>query len=316
MNELNDTVLDADDDNHLEDQNDTFAGDVKTPRRKYGKFALGVTALSALIIGGASGGGFVQYIMPYFGQSQGATAKQQSLDLTPLKAQMQQLTDDNAAAKTRLSKMTQELTAVKKSTKTALKTSLNTEGFSNIEARLKALESSPEPTIIDEDLLERLESLQKDGSPALDLSAFEARLTALEEQQPPADILEAFAQQQTQEQVDTDQKIAELSNEVKALRKKINLAKKETKPSQALAAVVFPKQALLDEITAQAQDKPLLKRALGKHIKVKTPSDPATIIAAIEADIAAGNIPSARTRFDKLSPELRLLATAWRDSVN
>jgi len=141
----------------------------KKPRR-YGKFALGFTALSALVVGGASGGGFVKYFMPNPAASQ---APSQSVDLGPLKTQIKQLADKNAKLEARLSKVDAGFKNVQASVKETVEKSVKSIDLpvapkidvSGLKSRLNALENAPKPTVIDEGLVSRLEALQRAGSP-------------------------------------------------------------------------------------------------------------------------------------------------------
>jgi len=104
----NDARLDGTDD--IVAMGDDNSASVETPKRKkYGKFVLGFTALSALIIGGASGGGFVQYVMPHIAPSlisePNHAAVSGGTDLTPLNTEIKQLTDVNTALEKRLIKL-------------------------------------------------------------------------------------------------------------------------------------------------------------------------------------------------------------------
>jgi len=323
VNEIDEAGLDADDNHHDEAHDEAVSVFAPKPRRKYGKFALGFTALSALVIGGASGGGFVQYIMPHFTASQTQNTVSQQADISALDTKLDAIADENAALKTRLSKLAQDLESVKKTANSTKKISSKPVDLSDIEGRLLKLETAPKPAVskalpIDPKLVKRLEALQKQGSPALDLSSFETRITQLEEAQPLILDLEEFVAQQKQRQRDVEQKYEGLSGNLKALHERLDKTIIQTDAAQSPAmslAQPFPKQALLDALETQAQDKPLLKRALGKHIKVKNPSDPATIIDAIEADISQGNMTSAAARYDQLPPKLRVIGSKWRDSV-
>jgi len=326
----------------------------KKPRRKFGKFALGFTALSALVIGGASGGGFVKYVMP----DSDNIAPTQTVDLSPLETQITQLKARNAKLETQLSDLSTAFDTLQTSVQDSVQNieipEVQVVDVSGLTSRLDVLENAPKPTPIDEAMLDRLEKLQADGSPALDLSAINARLAELEaENAKPAELseaaqtrLETLTEQQAEATAKSKTQFSELSEGLQSVAFELSetqtgLAQLRDGQAAALetalkaaansgvssgvnngansgqiSAVPFPKQALLDAISAQGQDKPFFKRALSKHIKVKDPSLPLGIVAAIETDLADGNSAAAAERFDKLPPEIRSAGQLWRDSLN
>jgi len=302
----------------------------KKPRRKYGKFALGLTALSALVIGGASGGGFVKYLMP----ASSANAPVQNVDLGPLTTQITQLKNKNAKLETQLSNMSASFKTLQGSVKNIKVPDVKAVDLSGLKSRLDALENAPKPAPLDEAMLARLEKLQADGSPALDLSAFEARLSELETAassgampEGAKESLQELYDQYVESEEKIEAKIAALSQDLTEMQTRLDAlsdiqltqskaALQSSSVSGQAAASAFPKQALLDAVTAQTTDKPFLKRALSKHIKVKDPSSPAGIIDAITADLAEGNIEGAAARFDSLPSHIRSAGQAWRDSLN
>ncbi len=292
---------------------------LKKPRRKYGKFALGFTALSALIIGGASGGGFVQYVMPYFTGTKANSPNPNTgprIDLTPIEAQISRLTDKNTQIDTQISRLEAAYKRLDRLAKDAKPIAADPIDLSGLEIRLDALENAPQATPIDESLLARLESLQNEGSPALDLSDIEARLAELETQLASEDIPEPIrelVQDIYEKQTETQLEIEALSDELKT--QQAQLMPSADKPL-ALAVSDFPKRALLDALSQQSQKQPLLQRTLGKHIKIKDPADPAVLIEAIETALDEGNIEAARAQFDRLPPDIRLAGQAWRDALN
>jgi len=327
----NDARLDGTDD--IVAMGDDNSASVETPKRKkYGKFVLGFTALSALIIGGASGGGFVQYVMPHIAPSlisePNHAAVSGGTDLTPLNTEIKQLTDVNTALEKRLIKLEAAFKNFQKNSQAAQASVLKPIDLSDITLRLDKLEDTLDAPSIDEGLLTRLEALQDDGSPALDLSAIEVRLDALEttnETDEIFSVVQENLQNLYDKQAQTYTQITALSGDLESIQVQLEdaqAAMSETKLSAAellsvsAAGLPFPKQALLDAVDAQAQKKPLLKRALGKHIKIKDPSDPSVIIAAIETDLARGNMAAAALRFDSLPPEIQSVASAWRNSLN
>lgn len=318
----------------------------KKTHKKYGKFALGFTALSALIIGGASGGGFVQYVM---GPLSSHSSLPEAIDLAPLKTQITQLAatntnlaDENARLETRLSNLDSAFEALQASVEDAAQNIQTPEvqvvDVSGLKSRLDALEGAPKPTPINEAVLGRLETLQASGSPALDLSAIEARLAELETASTADNLPEATSkrlqtlyEQQAEAEVKLEGQIAGLSDDLQSVEDDLSDAQTrlaELSGSQVItseeglglktvqaAGLPFPKQALLDALAAQTQKKPLLKRALSKHIKVKDPSAPAVIIDRIVADLEAGKLAAAAERFDSLPPEIRSAGSVWRDSL-
>jgi len=311
---------------------------LKKPRRRYGKIALGFTALTALIIGGASGGGFVQYVMPHFVSAEDTETPAEPVNLAPLETQLSQLAAQNKASADKNTRFEARLSALEAAIKrldipkaaSAQAPVIDKAVISDLEARLSQLENAPKPTAIDADLLTRLESLQEEGSPALDLSAIETRLAALENSNDNTDIsaeiddnFTNIYEKQADSEIKFDGQIAALTANIQALKTQLDATQTqlsdirseqiETPLSDTLS---FPRQALMDAIAAQRANKPLLQRALGKHIKVKDPSDPSVIVNAIETDLAKGDIDTAITRFDNLPPDIRNIASEWRASVN
>ena len=317
---------------------------VQKPRRKYGKLALGFTALSALIIGGASGGGFVRYVMPVFSPAAPAIiAESQSFDLAPLEAQIQRLEEKNTGLETQLSdlKITQSgfqafLEDVVENIETLEGQNLDVSALSS---RLEGLEKASPSVPIDETLIARLEALQERGSPALDLSAVKARLSEIESELESESGYEITSEITSGLALDREKlatlsaEIADLSQTVSAIQDEMSVASLGLKSSVDNAALPnggentplkmdsiekpvlispFPKQALLDALSAQAPKKSLLARTLDKHIQVKDPSSPAGIIDKIETDLTQGRIKLALKRFDSLPPNIRRAGRKWR----
>lgn len=351
INEINtavekgeDTIADAEIVTPKDVDTDISTQAPKAGRRKYGKIALGFTALSALIIGGASGGGFVRYVMPILSPAAPTEmAEIKAIDMAPFDTKIHRLTEKNTALEAELA----SLKTAQAGTKVFLE-----DVVSNIEtldgqgadvlaltSRLEALEKTPIAIPIDETLLTRLEALQDEGSQVLDLSAIEARLSAIEgavqaaktqadQVSDPVQILEAVQERLellSENQVEIEGKlaaqIADLSDEIKSMRAAqdapvlpTNLPS-EVSEQQAATIVQFPKRALLDALAAQSQtkQKPLLKRALDKHIKIKDPSNPAVIIEMIEKDLAQGDTSSALKAFDSLPLNIRNAGQIWRN---
>jgi hypothetical protein len=151
--------------------------------------------------------------------------------------------------------------------------------LSSIEARLGALEGA-KPQVIDLDLLARLETLNEEGSEALDLSDILARLEALETRLVPT------------------APVATVS---------IQSPKSVSEP--------FPRAAILAAIEASEPSGGWLQRSLKKHISVQSDDNPHYLVELIIQNIKDRNIGTALAAFDKLPAEAKAAGQDWRESA-
>lgn len=164
--------------------------------------------------------------------------------------------------------------------------------------RVEALENSPLPRLpeIDEATLVALQQAQKDGFSWPDVSELKARLSALESEK-----------QTLQGQVET------LANSLITLSE--NPAPATAEPVYIVTDTSFPKQALLDAVFKQNEEKGFLSKALSKHIQVRGPNDPVALIETIETALARDDLRAALRAFDALPENIRSVGQNWREAV-
>ena len=59
----------------------------------------------------------------------------------------------------------------------------------------------------------------------------------------------------------------------------------------------------------------MMKKLLSKHVRVKDDDDPATLIAAMEADMEQGRLREALQKYDRLPEPVRAAGQVWSNSV-
>jgi hypothetical protein len=164
--------------------------------------------------------------------------------------------------------------------------------------RIAALEARPTVDPLSEEIVSRMEALQADGfqvpvMPDLpDFDAIEARLKALEDQdQAQAEAIAAIpigdvvaVEPETEPFIDPD-----------------------TLPR-------FPAQTLRDG-AAELGGSGFIRRTFSRHVRVRGSNAPDILIAGIEADLANGKPRAALAKFDRLPPQIRSLARAWRANM-
>ena len=197
--------------------------------------------------------------------------------------------------------------------------------LSGLEARLAELESAPRPEI-DPEALSALQDAQADGFEWPDQSAIESRIAALEtsvetlpETNVPTDLLkrlsaleaELEAVQQTDSQNALDEaQLSELNSRLLAL---------ENRPApepviERVSILAFPKAQLIQAVEDN-QTGGIVEKTLSRHIRVKGPNDPLTLIDGIETDISEGRLADAAKKFERLPAPVRSAGQAWYESV-
>lgn len=200
--------------------------------------------------------------------------------------------------------------------------------LSGVEARLAELEAAPRPEI-DPAALSALQDAQADGFEWPDQSAVETRLAALEtsvealsdtpDTNVPTDLmdrlsaveaeLEALRQTDNTNAVDEAQ-LAELNNRISVL---------ENQPApepviERVSILAFPKAQLIQAVEDN-QKGGIVEKTLSRHIRVKGPNDPLTLIDGIETDISEGRLTDAAKKFERLPAPVRSAGQAWYESV-
>lgn len=167
--------------------------------------------------------------------------------------------------------------------------------------RIAALEARPTVDPLNEEIVARMEALQADGFqvpvipelPELpDFDALETRLSALEDQgQAHASAIADLA----------------VGAAVAAPLASEPFVDPETLPR-------FPAQTLRDG-TAELGGSGFVRRTFSRHVRVRGSNAPDVIISGIESDLANGKPRAALAKFDRLPPQIRSLARAWRANM-
>jgi len=129
------------------------------------------------------------------------------------------------------------------------------------------------------------------------------RLSALEAE------LEAVQQTDSQNALDEAQ-LSELNSRLLAL---------ENRPApepviERVSILAFPKAQLIQAVEDN-QTGGIVEKTLSRHIRVKGPNDPLTLIDGIETDISEGRLADAAKKFERLPAPVRSAGQAWYESV-
>lgn len=197
--------------------------------------------------------------------------------------------------------------------------------LSGVEARLAELEAAPRPEI-DPAALSALQDAQADGFEWPDQSAVESRIAALEtsvealpETNVPADLLDRLSaleaelemlRQAGNQDAPDEAQLAELNSRISAL---------ENQPApepviERVSILAFPKAQLIQAVEDN-QTGGIVEKTLSRHIRVKGPNDPLTLIDGIETDISKGRLADAAKKFERLPAPVRSAGQAWYESV-
>lgn len=271
---------------------------VSVKPRSVGYKTLGLAALIAAILGSLGGGAISKFT---------ATP---AANIDPLKAQIETVMAENKSLKAQLLRLERETKKKRPETKTDL---------SEFDLRLKALEETerqaeetPVPSI-DPDLLARLEALQKEGSPVIDLSEINQRLDKAETQ---ISTLPKYDEEALIAKVKSNLLADETFGENKMRDVKAeagdNLEADETITS---ALPEFPAQAILSALDEMQTSGNWLKKTINKRITVQSDDNPRYLVELIQLDLNEKNYSGAVVKFDKLPEEAKIAAQDWRQSI-
>lgn len=288
--------------------NDVLEGDtpplddklVSVKPRSVGYKTLGFAALFAAILGSLGGGAISKLT---------ATPAK---NIEPLKTQIETVVTENKSLKAQLLRLEREIKKKRPETQANL---------SEFDQRQKALEDAerqeekPSVPSIDPELLARLEALQKEGSPAIDLSEFNQRLDKAETK------ISTFPK------YDEDALIAKVKSNLLADatfgKNKMRDVKPESDdnlpvddintPAQPLPE--FPAQAILSALDETQTSGNWLKKTINKRITVQSDDNPRYLVELIQLDLNEKNYSGAVVKFDKLPEEAKVAAQDWRQSI-
>lgn len=234
------------------------------------------TLLAGMIIaagGGAAGGAFLNKLITPVPPAAVKT------DLTVVNSSLDALARENKA-------LSSQILGLQKQAKPA------PVDLSPLRARLEALERAAEntaPPVIDEALLARLEALQGEGSPALDLSDITQRLAALE--------------------------TAAAARDNQVASQEINARQAEPSALPMAELPVFPEAEIRAALAGMNKSEGWAKRTLNKHISVRSEGDPKSLIEGIKLDLEKDDVAAAASKFDRLPSQLRSAGQAWRAAL-
>lgn len=208
---------------------------------------------------------------------------------------------DSSALDAQIVELREELTALQNRPVPVIPT-VNLEPLTR---RIQSLEARPTVDPLSEEIVSRLETLQANGfelpeMPDLpDFAAIETRVAALEAQ---AQSLDLQAQAQAAA-------IAALpaGGAVAVAPASEPFVDPDTLPR-------FPAQVLRDG-AAELGGSGFFKRTFSRHVRVRGSNAPDVLISGIESDLANGKPRAALAKFDRLPPQLRSLARAWRANM-
>lgn len=167
--------------------------------------------------------------------------------------------------------------------------------------RITALEARPTVDPLSEEIVARMEALQAEGfqvpvMPEIadlpDFDSLETRLSALEDK--------------TKMQTSL---IADLAANGAVA---VPLASEPFVDPDTLPR--FPAQTLRDG-AAELGGSGFVRRTFSRHIRVQGSNSPDVLIRGIENDLANGKPQAALAKFDRLPPQIRSLARAWRANM-
>lgn len=201
---------------------------------------------------------------------------------------------DSSALDAQLADLQTELVALKNRPEPVIPTV----DLAPLTRRISALEARPTVDPLSEEIVARMEALQADGFEVpvmLDLPDFEAletRIKTLEDQtEAQATAIAALP-------------VGETAAMSPATEPFID---PDTLPR-------FPAQTLRDG-AVELGGGGFVRRTFSRHVRVLGSNAPDVLISGIEADLANGKPRAALAKFDRLPPQLRSLARAWRANM-
>lgn len=197
--------------------------------------------------------------------------------------------------------------------------------LSGLETRLAELEAAPRPEI-DPAALSALQDAQADGFEWPDQSAVESRIAALEtsvealpETNVPPDLLERLsaleAELEALQQIESADSLNE--TQLSELNSRISALENQPAPEPVIERVsilAFPKAQLIQAVEDN-QTGGIVEKTLSRHVRVKNPNDPLTLIDGIETDLSEGRLTDAAKKFERLPAPVRSAGQAWYESV-
>jgi hypothetical protein len=204
---------------------------------------------------------------------------------------------DDTALTAKLAALQSDVTALENRPDPVIPT-VPTVNLTPLRQRISALEARPTVDPLSEEIVARMEALQADGFevpviPELpDFDAMTARINALEEQVATQSALIAATADAT-----------------------VTVKPSEDEPFVDPDTLPrFPAQTLRDG-AAELGGSGFIKRTFSRHVRVRGSNAPDVLISGIETDLANGKPRAALAKFDRLPPELRTLARAWRANM-
>jgi len=139
----------------------------------------------------------------------------------------------------------------------------------------------------------------------VDLSGLETRLSGLETRLAE---LEAAPRESADSLNETQ--LSELNSRISAL---------ENQPApepviERVSILAFPKAQLIQAVEDN-QTGGIVEKTLSRHVRVKNPNDPLTLIDGIETDLSEGRLTDAAKKFERLPAPVRSAGQAWYESV-
>lgn len=282
---------------------------VSEPKPRFvGYKTLGLATLLAAILGTIGGTGLSK-----FTTSSGP-------DLSLLNSQLETIQSENQALRAQLNQLQQD---IKKSKPVAAKVD-----FSGVQSRLKALEQTNAQIIeiqnagpaIDADLVARLETLQAEGSPVLDLSDINSRLDKIETaaSNAPSDLAdrETFLAQLKSEILADETFLQTLTPPAETANIKAVVADKSGIGTTLPVGTVppFPKLSILKALDEADASLGWVQRTLNKNITVQSEDNPRYLVELIEMDLKSKDYSEALAKFDKLPELAKTAGKDWRNA--
>lgn len=255
------------------------------PRKRFGASTLIVTAFLCSVIGGGVVWLGSQYYAPPIP------------DIAPLDTKLENVRKEVTALETENKKIRAQLSKLQNESKSSPEP-LN---LDPIMVRLETLENAA-PASIDPELISRLEALQDSGSDTLELTDILARLKKLETKRP-----------QDKEFAALSARVEALENAPVTLQPVATLTAISSSATSLKAPIEFPAEVVLASLPKEGN---WLERSLKKHISVQSEENPRFLVELIQKSLDEGDMAAAKAAFDKLPPDAKAAAQAWRDSLD
>ena len=322
MDEIDDSDILPPSPEELADENDEnveLSDDSITIRAPKTGIGLKTLCLGMLIAagGGAVGGSFLAKTL---------APPAVKTDLTAVENSLKNLSRETASLKTQLSQVQTTAQEAVQASANAVPVNIGPveSQLAEIELTLADLETAlaakPSGPAIDEDILARLEALQAEGSPALDLSDITQRLETVETAPNNEDLRELVQdlyERQAELRIALEDATAAMdASAISAAQQEPAVQASAITVSAAKLAANFPETELIAAIEGLAKPQGWAQRTLNKHISVQSEDDPRSLVAGIKTDLDEGDIQSALAKFDRLPEPVRMAGQAWRAAIN